>query len=58
MKPPETPGSDDRANEAPRRKAYEKPRLERYGDLTEISRSLSSGTKFDGSGHPNKHFTS
>jgi hypothetical protein len=54
--------SDDREDKGeqsdkPARKAYEKPRLEVYGDLAEISKSLAGGTRNDGSGHPNKHFT-
>jgi hypothetical protein len=57
MKPEDTAPADVRPQAAPR-KPYEKPRLEVYGDLADIAQSLSSGTKSDGSGHPNKHFTS
>lgn len=40
------------------RKAYEKPVLQIYGDLAEITQaSMLSGSN-DGAGHPNKHFTS
>jgi hypothetical protein len=49
---------DDRTTATPPRKPYDKPRLEVYGDLAEIAKSLNAGTKMDGSGHPNKHFTS
>ncbi len=42
----------------PAKKPYEPPRLEQYGDLLDISKSLSQGGKNDGAGHPNKHFTS
>ena len=39
------------------RKSYEKPVLQIYGDLTEITRdTMLSGTN-DGASHPNKHFT-
>ena len=58
MKPQARSTSADRTSETPARKPYNKPRLEVYGDLTDIAKSLSSGTKNDGSGHPNKHFTS
>ena len=57
MKPPETARPDDASRPKAPRKRYEKPRLERYGDLTEISKTVASGTKLDGSGHPNKRFT-
>ena len=55
MKPPETARPHDASR--PPRKRYEKPTLERYGDLTEISKTIASQTQLDGSGHPNKHFT-
>ncbi len=39
------------------RKSYEKPVLQIYGDLTEITQAtMLSGTN-DGASHPNKHFT-
>lgn len=57
MKPPKTAGRDEHAPEKPPRKAYQKPRLERYGDLTEIAKTIAAGTQNDGAGHPNKHFT-
>jgi hypothetical protein len=40
------------------RKAYDKPVLQVYGDLTEITKSMMAGMMDDGSGHPNMHFTS
>lgn len=55
MKPPETKPSD--AASRPPRKRYEKPTLERYGDLTEISKTIANQTLLDGANHPNKHFT-
>jgi hypothetical protein len=58
MEPRDPDGADNRPAAAPVRKPYEKPRLEVYGDLTEISKSLAAGTRNDGAGHPNKHFTS
>ena len=58
MESHDTPTSDERSSEAPTRKAYEKPKLEVYGDLTEITKSLMGAMGADGAGHPNKHFTS
>ena len=40
------------------RKRYEKPVLETYGDLTELTQSLKGKNKKDGAAHANKHFTS
>jgi hypothetical protein len=51
------PGSDDTAVPV-RKKGYEKPRLDVYGDLTAITQSMMAGGMNDGSGHPNMHFTS
>jgi hypothetical protein len=58
MKPQDIAGGDERSNQAAPRKAYEKPRLEIYGDLAEISRTIAGSMLNDGSGHSNKHFTS
>lgn len=58
MKPQDTPASDDRSTPAPRRKAYQKPELQVYGDLAEITKTVNRTMGADGSGHPNKHFTS
>jgi hypothetical protein len=59
MKPadPRNPGGDDSAKE-PARKPYQKPELQVYGDLAEITRANAGSNKPDGNGHPNKHFTS
>ena len=40
------------------RKAYEKPQLQVYGDLAEITKAVAGTNTNDGAGHPNKHFTS
>jgi hypothetical protein len=40
------------------RKAYEKPVLHVYGDLTEITQSMMGSMANDGAAHPNMHFTS
>ena len=57
-KPQDTTGSDERPVEAPARKAYQKPLLQVYGDLADITKTLMTTMTNDGSGHPNKHFTS
>lgn len=56
-KPPASTDRQEEVGHKPTRKPYVKPRLDRYGALAEISRSIASQTKLDGSGHPNKHFT-
>lgn len=58
MKPQDAPAADERSSEAPARKAYEKPQLQVYGDLAEITKTILGSKTNDGSGHPNKHFTS
>jgi hypothetical protein len=58
MKPQDTPASDERPSQAPTRKAYQKPQLQVYGDLAEITNSILGSKTNDGAGHPNKHFTS
>ena len=40
------------------RKRYEKPVLEMYGDLAEITQSVKGKNMKDGASHVNKHFTS
>ena len=40
------------------RKRYEKPVLEMYGDLVEVTQSIMGKNMKDGASHPNKHFTS
>ena len=47
-----------RQSPAPDLKPYKAPRLQIYGDLAEITKGQFSGGQNDGSGHPNKHFTS
>jgi hypothetical protein len=58
MKPPETPSSDERSSQTPARKTYQKPQLQVYGDLAEITKSVIGSKTNDGSGHPNRHSTS
>ena len=58
MEPHDTPGSDERSSQAPARKVYQKPQLQVYGDLSEITQNVSGSKDRDGGGHPNKHFTS
>jgi hypothetical protein len=58
MKPQDTPASGQRPIETPRRKVYQKPQLEVYGDLADLTKSVAATKSNDGSGHPNKHFTS
>ena len=59
MKPEDVADPDDHTTETtPARKPYQKPRLEVYGDLADITKSQAAGTKNDGAVHPNKHFTS
>jgi hypothetical protein len=58
MKPQDDAGADDGSNQKAPRKAYEKPRVEIYGDLAGLSKTIASGAKMpDAAGHPNKHFT-
>jgi len=58
MKPQDTPVPDDRSDERPARKQYQKPELQVYGDLAEITKSAQGSNAQDGGSHPNKHFTS
>ena len=58
MKPPDTPAVEERSGQRPTRKAYVKPELQVYGDLTEITTGAKGTMVDDGSGHVNKHFTS
>jgi hypothetical protein len=39
------------------RKAYEKPVLQIYGELTEMTQATMLSGVNDGAAHPNKHFT-
>jgi hypothetical protein len=58
MKPQDTPGSDKSSSQTSTRKAYQKPQLQVYGDLAEITKTIGGSKHIDGAGHPNKHFTS
>jgi hypothetical protein len=58
MNPPNAPTRDDGSIQAHTRKAYQKPQLQVYGDLAEITKSIMGSKTADGAGHPNKHFTS
>jgi hypothetical protein len=58
MNPRDTSAIDKRSDQEPPRKVYQKPELQVYGDLAAITQSLNASNSNDGSGHPNKHFTS
>jgi len=60
MKPQDSPESEHQrsAEETRPRKVYATPELQVYGDLTELTKSISATNSNDASGHPNKHFTS
>lgn len=58
MKPQDIASADEHPGQKAPRKAYEKPRLEVYGDLAEISKTVAGSMLNDGAGHPNMHFTS
>jgi hypothetical protein len=58
MKPQDPPAAEERSGQTQTRKTYEKPELQVYGDLAEITRGTSGSNTNDGQGHPNKHFTS
>ena len=57
MKPEEARGAGAQSNQPPTRKSYQKPQLQVYGDLSEITRDLAGNMMNDGAAHPNKHFT-
>jgi hypothetical protein len=58
MEEQETSGAAGRpAGRPPSRKAYEKPTLQIYGDLTEITQSMKFFGMDDGGSHPNRHYT-
>jgi hypothetical protein len=56
--PHNTPASDQGTSRAPARKSYQKPQLQIYGDLAEITKSKNGTTANDGAGAPNMHYTS
>ena len=58
MEPQKSARAEEQSTTPPARKPYEAPRLQVYGDLTEITRGKLTGSLNDGSGHPNRHFTS
>ena len=57
MKPQDIPASDEQSSQAPARKPYQKPQLQIYGDLAEITKTVKS-TKTDDGGHGAHNFTS
>jgi hypothetical protein len=58
MERKDVPVSEERPGQTPARKAYQKPELQVYGDLAEITKGAMGSNTNDGAGHPNKHFTS
>jgi hypothetical protein len=58
MKPQDRLASDEGSGQPPKRKAYQKPQLQVYGELAEITKTIAGTKTNDGSGHPNKHHTS
>jgi hypothetical protein len=58
MEPYNTPVSDRGTSQAPARKAYQKPQLQIYGDLAEITKAAFGTTANDGQGATNMHYTS
>ena len=58
MEPKAPSAADNGVNEPAARKPYRKPQLQEYGDLAEITKTLSGSKTNDGSGNPNMHFTS
>ena len=58
MKPQDTPDSGEPASQPPARKAYQKPELQVYGELADITKTVLGSKTNDGAGHPNRHFTS
>jgi hypothetical protein len=58
MKQQDEPSLDALSKQGATRKRYQKPVLELYGDLTEITQSMMMMmSKNDGAAHVNKHFT-
>ncbi len=58
MKTEDAPVPEKPSGQTPVRKAYEKPELQVYGDLAEITQAAMGSNANDGDAHPNKHFTS
>jgi hypothetical protein len=57
MNDADRPKAEEPAREPEPRKPYVEPRLEVYGDLADISKSVAGTSSSDGAGHPNRHFT-
>jgi hypothetical protein len=55
---PKAPSPSEQSSPTTPRKAYQKPRLQVYGELTEVTLGILGSKTNDGAGHPNKHFTS
>jgi hypothetical protein len=57
---PEYPAADGatRGADPNRKQRYRTPQLQEYGDLATITQTKAGTKTKDGSGHPNKHFTS
>ena len=58
MKPADPQIARDDSTNGPARKPYQKPELQVYGDLAEITRANAGANRPDGASHPNRHFTS
>jgi len=57
MEPHNTPDSDKGTRQAPARKSYQKPQLQIYGDLAEITKAVKLTANNDG-GNGSMRFTS
>jgi hypothetical protein len=57
-KPNDRPAATGNRTEGPPRRPYQKPELQLYGDLAEITKTVTGSRTNDGAGHPNMHFTS
>ena len=55
---PKTPSPSENDQNPKRRKPYRKPHLQVYGDLAAVTKGKVGTQTNDGTGHPNKHFTS
>ena len=57
-KPQDMPVAAEPSPETPPRKTYQKPELQVYGDLVQITQAVSGTKTNDGSSNPAMHFTS
>jgi hypothetical protein len=57
MREHETSGTGEPSARPISRKAYEKPVLQVYGHLTEITQSMRFFGMNDGGSHPNRHYS-